>query len=132
MFWVTKKSLSMTLKTNFKLFYDVFSQSVTDRELLYVRLGHTRHSQDREFEGLVLRLHQFLQESDAVIESKNCTDQMLIFQQIGIGPTDMARFTTESPLQIEQKFKVPQEAILQYRYEIVSTQNKIKQSEKKL
>jgi hypothetical protein len=103
----------------------------TERELLYDRLGHTRHSQNSKFADLVERLHQFLHKPDADIESKDCTDQMLLFQQIGIEPTEMARFTTESSLQIEQKFKAAQEAMMHYRYEIVSKQNKTKQSGKK-
>jgi hypothetical protein len=131
MFWFTKQSLLMKLKKDFKLFYDVFSQNDTERELLYDRLGHTRHSQDSQFANLVESLHQFLQNPDTDIESKYCTDQMLLFHQIGIEPTEMTRFITESSLQIEQKFKAAQEAMLHYRYEIVSKKNKTKQSGKK-
>lgn len=122
----------MKLKRDFKLFYDVFSKNDTERVLLYARLGHTQRSQNSEFSKLVGRLHQFLQKPDAAIESKDCTDQMLLFQEIGIEPTEMAKFTTQSSLQIEQKFKAAQEAMLHYRYKIVSQQYKTEQKTKKL
>ena len=57
---------------------------------------------------------------------------MLLFQEISIKPTDMAKFTTQSSLQIEQKFKAAQKAMLHYRYEIVSKQYKKKQNAQKL
>jgi len=132
MSWFIKKSLLMKLKRDFKSFYDVFSKNDTERVLLYVRLGHTHRSQNSEFSELVGRLHQFLQQPDTAIESKDCTDQMLLFQQIGIAPTEMAKFTAQSSLHIEQKFKAAQKAMLHYRYEIVSKQNKTEQSAKKL
>lgn len=132
MHWLIKKSLLMKLKRDFTSFYDVFSKNDTERVLLYARLGHTRHSQDSQFAELVGKLHQFLQQPDAAIESKDCTDQMLLFQEISIKPIDMAKFTTQSSLQIEQKFKAAQEAMLHYRYKIVSQQYKTEQRAKKL
>ena len=132
MSWIYEQSLLRTLKGKFNLFYKVFTQDDAskkevgdERDLLYDRLGHTRFSQDRELDGLVLRLNQFLRGSDTARESKLYTDQMLTFQRLNFdNPTDMCRWTTESPLQIEQKFKEAQTAMMHYRNAIVKAGNK--------
>lgn len=123
---VKKKICLRTLRTKFKLFYDAFTQNDasikaigSERSLLYQRLGHTYHEQDRDFDGLVLRLNQFIIGSDAARESEVCTDQMLEFTNIGLNPTDMSKWTTSTALMIEKKFEEAQAAMLDYWLAVV-------------